>query len=338
MQPVRVAVIGCGYWGPNLIRNFSEIPGACLQLVCDLQQDRLDSIRRLHPRLETSRDTAEVMESSVEAVAIATSVSSHYTLAKQALLSGKHVLVEKPLTTSSEEAMELTAIAEERKLVLMVGHTFEYHSAVEVLKNLIQSGQLGKVYYIYTSRLNLGLFQKDINVVWDLAPHDVSILTYVLGANPTAVSAHGSSFVQPNIHDVAYLTLTFPDDILAHVHVSWLDPCKTRRITVVGSKKMVVYDDIASLEKIMIYDKGVNVLPHTNTFGEFQLSYRYGDISIPYVPFTEPLKLECTHFLDCIREGRRPKSDGRVGYQIVRVLETAQKSLNNGGHSIPIDW
>lgn len=335
---VRIGVVGCGYWGPNLIRNFLEIPGALVQMVADLQEDRLVHIKKLYPAVEVTRDYSAILESSLDAVVVATGASTHYQMAKLALIHGKHVLVEKPLATSSRDAEDLVNIARRHDRLLMVGHTFEYNPAVETLKNIIQAAEIGDVYYVNTSRLNLGLFQKDINVLWDLAPHDISILMYVLGTEPETVSARGSSFVQPGIHDVAYLTLSFPKGILAHVHVSWLDPCKMRKITVVGSKKMVVYDDVESLEKIRIYDKGVTVLPHTDTFGDFQLSYRYGDIKVPYVPLTEPLKIECAHFLDCIRAGRRPKSDGYVGSKVVRTLETAQKSLLNGGLAERISW
>ncbi len=328
---INVGVIGCGYWGPNLIRNFHEIPGARVPVVADLREDRLAHIKTMYPEVAITSDYRELLSPSVDAVIVATGVSSHYELARACLLHGKHVLVEKPLTTRSREAAELVELAERQSRILMVGHTFEYNPAVELLRDLVQSGEIGDVYYVNASRLNLGIFQKDINVVWDLAPHDISILLYVLGRQPMSVSARGSHFVQPGIHDVAYLTLHFPDHIFAHVHVSWLDPCKMRRITVVGSKKMVVYDDVESLEKIRIYDKGVNVLPHTDTFGDFQLSYRYGDISVPYIPLTEPLKIECTHFVECIREGKRPRSDGVAGFNVVRILEVAEKSLLNGG-------
>ena len=211
-----------------------------------------------------------------------------------------HVLVEKPITLNSHHAEALIEISRKKDFVLMVGHTFEYNAAVHTLKNLIDSGELGQIYYVDAARLNLGLFQRDLNVLWDLAPHDISILMYILDRTPISVSAHGMSFVIEGIHDVVYINLVFPDNILAHIHVSWLDPCKVRRITVVGSKKMVVYNDIESLEKIRIYDKGVETPPYTDTYGDCQFSYRYGDIVIPNIRFTEPLQKECQHFLDCI--------------------------------------
>jgi predicted dehydrogenase len=220
----------------------------------------------------------------------------------------------------------------------MVGHTFEYNPAVEMLKDIIASGELGQVYYAHASRTNLGLFQKDINVMWDLAPHDISIFLYVLGMDPISVSACGEAYVQPGIPDVVRMSMSFPNRIQAHVHVSWLDPCKTRRITVVGDKKMVVYDDVEALEKIKIYDKGVKRPEPTDNYGEFQLSYRYGDILVPRVPPHEPLKVECAHFADSILHSRRPRSDGEVGLKVVKILESAEKSLMGGGMSEPIVW
>lgn len=328
---VKVGVIGCGYWGPKLIRNFQEIPDAQMAVVCDLRVDRLAHIQELYPAVHATSDYKELLASDVEAVAVATPIPSHYVLAKEALLAGKHVLVEKPLTSNSEQAEELVELAEERGLTLMVGHTFEYNPAVEYLKKLIDSGDLGRLYYINATRVNLGIFQPDINVVWDLAPHDVSILMYILGQIPVTVSARGGAFVQPRIHDVAYLTLNFPNEVLADIRVSWLDPCKIRRITVVGSRKMVVYDDVEPTEKIKIYDKGVDVPPYSDTFEEFHLSYRYGDITTPAISGAEPLRLQCQHFLHCIRTGDEPRSNGRAGLEVVRILETATRSLLNGG-------
>lgn len=328
---VKVGVLGAGYWGPKLIRNFQEIPDAEMAMVCDLQEDRLAHIGELYPAIRLTKDYRELLASDVEAVAIATPIPTHYQLAKEALLAGKHVLVEKPLTSNSEQAEELVELAAETGLTLMVGHTFEYNPAVEYLRRLVSSGELGRIYYINATRVNLGIFQPDINVVWDLAPHDVSILMFVLGAVPVNVSARGGAYVQRRIHDVAYLTLHFPDEILADVRVSWLDPCKIRRITVVGSRKMVVYDDVEPTEKIKIYDKGVDVPPYSDTFEEFHLSYRYGDITTPAIPNVEPLRVECEHFLHCVRTGEKPRSDGQNGLEVVRILEAATRSLLNGG-------
>jgi len=330
-RQVKVGVLGAGYWGPKLIRNFQEISDADMAVVCDLRKDRLSHIQELYPTVRLTSSYHELLESDVEAVAIATPILTHHKLAKQALNAGKHVLVEKPLTANSEEAEDLVQTAERKGLALMVGHTFEYNPAVECLRKLISSGELGRIYYLNATRVNLGIFQRDINVVWDLAPHDVSILMYILGMIPVTVSARGGAYVQPKVHDVAYLTLQFPNDVLADVRVSWLDPCKIRRITVVGSKKMVVYDDVEATEKIKIYDKGVDMPPYSDTLEEFHLSYRYGDITTPAISGVEPLRLECQHFLDCIRTGERPRSDGRDGLEVVRILEAATRSLLNGG-------
>ena len=338
VRSIAVGVVGCGYWGPQLVRNFQSIPGADLQIVSDLSQERLEHIRGLYPAVAVTTQFSELLDSPVDAVAIATPVNTHFEMARQALLHDKHVMVEKPLTTDAGQAKELIAIAEERGRVLMVGHTFEYNPAVQYLKEYVESGQLGQVYYVNCTRVNLGIFQKDINVIWDLAPHDVSILLYVLGMRPDQVSARGSAYVQPKIEDVAYVTLNFPSGVMADIRVSWLDPCKIRRITVVGSKKMIVYDDVEPTEKIKIYDKGVDKPPYSDTMEEFRLSYRYGDITTPAIPGREPLSIECSHFLDCVRHGTAPRSNGHVGHAVVQILESAQRSLRNGGTVERVVW
>jgi len=240
-------------------------------------------------------------------------------------------MVEKPLTADADEADELATLADQLGLTLMVGHTFQYNPAVRVLRELVASGELGEIYYVDAARLNLGMFQHDINVLWDLAPHDISILLDVLNCDPTALSARGGASVRPDVHDVAYLELRFPGEILAHVHVSWLDPCKVRRVTVVGSKKMVVYNDVSDLEKISIYDKGVELPYETDRFDDFHLAYRYGTLQVPFIPFDEPLRLQCEHFVSCARTGERPRSDGRMGARVVRLLEIADHSLHHDG-------
>jgi predicted dehydrogenase len=336
---IKVGVIGCGYWGPKLARNFYEIPGAELSWTSDLSQDRLGHMKELYPKVHTTQDYRDVLQSDVDAVCIATPVSTHYRLVLEALRAGKHVLVEKPVAASVQEAEEIVAEGERLNRVVMVGHTFEYNPAVEAVKEIISNGELGEIYYINGTRVNLGLFQPDINVVWDLAPHDISILLYILGLVPEKVSARGGMYVQrkKGIHDVAYLSIYFPNGVLADIRVSWLDPCKIRRYTVVGSEKMLVYDDIAE-EKILIYDKGVDVPAYSDTVEEFHLSYRYGDV-LPYpVEWNEPLRVECQHFLQCIREGTEPRSSGKVGLRVVRVLEAAQRSLLNGGMREDILW
>ncbi len=340
MSSIRVGLIGCGYWGPKHARNLHELPGAELSWVCDLSQERLDHLTALYPEARATRDYQQVLASDVDAVIVATPVSTHHRLALDALRAGKHVLVEKPLTASVRQAEEIVAESERLGRVVMVGHTFEYNPAVEAVKAIVESGELGDLYYINGTRVNLGLFQPDINVVWDLAPHDVSILRFVLGMDPVKVSARGSAYVQVHrgIHDVAYLAFCYPNGVLADLHVSWLDPCKIRRYTIVGSHKMLVYDDIEPEKKILIYDKGVDLPPYSDTEVEFHLSYRYGDVTPYPVVWAEPLRRELEHFLQCIRQGCEPRSSARVGLRVVRVLEMAQHSLLNGQTWEDIPW
>ena len=335
---LTVGVIGCGYWGPNLIRNFINLKDARVKICSDLDERRLAHMRQLYPSLLTTTDYREVIEDGdVEAVVIATPVSTHFAIAREALEAGRHVFCEKPLTDSVSDGLSLIELADDRKLVLMVGHTFVFTAAVNKIKELINDGELGDVYYLSTARVNLGLFQEDINVVWDLAPHDISIMNYILGSRPESVSAVGHSYIQPDIEDVSFVSLRYPGSILANLHVSWLNPNKIRSTTVVGSKKMLVYDDISSLEKIRIYDKGVDVIPHYDTFGEFQLSYRYGDIHIPKLDDAEPLKIECQHFLDCVA-GAEQRSSGRHGLEVLLVLDAIDRSMRQSGSQITIDY
>jgi predicted dehydrogenase len=338
LRTVRVGVVGCGYWGPKIIRNLQGMPGADLAMVADLRPDRLEHIQALYPTVRVTTSYAEMLDSSVEALALATPVGTHYAMARDALLHDKHVLIEKPLTTNSQDAEELIRLAAERQRVLMVGHTFEYNPAVDYVRQFVARGDLGRVFYINSTRVNLGIFQKDINVIWDLAPHDISMLIYALGERPTQVSARGAAYVQPHIEDVAWITLGFPNGVIADMRVSWLDPCKIRRTTFIGSKKMLVYDDVEPAEKIRIYDKGVDTPPYSDTLEQFRLSYRSGDITTPAISGQEPLEIECRHFLDCVRGGQTPRSDGRVGWQVVRVLEEAHESLRSGGLVRTLNW
>lgn len=333
---VRLGVVGCGYWGPQLIRNFDSLPGVELVAVADKRSSRREYVRRQYPQVRVFEDHAEMFEAGIDAVVIATPIHTHYEIGMAALEAGKHILVEKPLTARVEEAEALVRAGEQRRRVVMVGHTFLYNPAVMELRRLVDTGDLGNLYYVDAARLNLGLFQKDINVIWDLAPHDISILLWVLGRRPTEVSARGSSCVQPGVHDVAYIELRFEDGLMCQIHVSWLDPSKVRRITMVGDRKMVVYNDAALNEKIRIYNKGVTAPPATDTFGEFQLSYRYGEIMIPHLQWQEPLSLECQHFIECIRDGVRPRSDGMQGLDVVRVLEAADASLHDGSRRVAV--
>lgn len=331
MNVIRVGVIGYGYWGPNLVRNFVEIPTSTAVAVADLDQKRLKQVQLRYPQIAVTNDYRDLFGLDLDAMVVATPPATHFGLAKDALLHGLHVLVEKPLTLASRDTEELIELAEEHDCILMASHTFVYNPAVRAVKEIIDSGEIGYIHYIDAVRVSLGLFQRDLNVIWDLAPHDISILLYILGCDPTSVSARGIACVQDGVEDVAYLALVFPNNVLAHIHLSWLDPCKARRITVVGSRKMVVYDDIESMEKVKIYDKGVEHPPYTNTFGDFQFAYRYGDITIPNLRFTEPLRLECSHFLECILTHQRPETDGYNGLRVVRIIETAQRSLANSG-------
>ncbi len=331
-------MIGCGYWGPNLIRNFSTLDDAEVKICADLSDDRLAHMKKLYPSIMVTTDYKDIInDPGIDAVVVATPVSTHFKFAAEALESGKHVFCEKPLTQKVEEGIKLIDIADENRKTLMVGHTFVYTAAVNKIRDLIKAGELGDIYYMSTSRVNLGLFQEDINVVWDLAPHDLSIMNYILESRPVAVSAVGHSYIQPDIQDVAFVTLSYPGSILANLQVSWLNPNKIRSTTVVGSKKMLVYDDVASLEKIRIFDKGVDVVPHYDTFGEFQLSYRYGDISIPKLDDAEPLKLECQHFLDCIG-GVEAKSSGRHGLEVLLALDAINRSIDANGAKIEIEY
>ncbi len=331
MDSINVGIIGCGYWGPNLIRNFIELPTSNVVAVADLSEERLAHIKSRYPQVEITKNYRDFFAMPLDAAVVATPPATHFRIARDCLQHNLHLLAEKPLTLSSQDAEELIEIAETRGLTLMVGHTFEYNSAVRALKEIIERGELGQIYYIDAVRASLGLFQRDLNVLWDLAPHDISILLYILGRDPIMVSAQGAAYIFKGKHDIAHVNLRFPDDILAHIHVSWLDPCKVRRITVVGSQKMVVYDDVETLEKIKIYDKGVEAPHYTDTFGEFQCSYRHGDVVIPNIHFLEPLRLECQHFLECIANHTEPQSSGRIGLKVVKVLEVAERSLQNGG-------
>ena len=338
-QILRVGAIGCGYWGPNLIRNFVEIPDAELVAIADLDQGQIDRIMGRFPQIQKStKNYRDFFEMDLDAVVIATPPQTHFVIAKECIENGLSVLVEKPITLDSREARELMEFAKEKGKVLMVGHTFEYNTAVRALKEMIDSGDLGEIYYIDGVRASLGLFQTKANVLWDLAPHDISILRYLIGGDPLSVSAKGMSCLDNGIEDIAYATFTFPNRILAHLRCSWLDPSKTRRITVVGSKKMVVYDDVEPLEKIKIYDKGVKAIRRTETYGDFQFAYHYGDVVAPYYRFEEPLRVQCNHFLDCIRTGNTPISDGVNGMRVVQILEAADYSMKHSGISVQVDY
>jgi predicted dehydrogenase len=333
-----IAVVGLGYWGPNWVRNLNHLGCAERVIACDLDAGRRERIAQLYPNTKTtSHFDRALADPEVEGVIIATPVGTHYEMARRALEADKSVLVEKPLATSPAEATDLVELARDRGRVLMVGHTFEYSAPVVKLRDIVASGELGEIFYISSTRANLGLLQHDVNVAWDLAVHDISIILMAMGQVPEAVSCHGESHYRRGIEDVALLTLHFPRGVLAFIHVSWLDPNKIRRTTVVGSRKMLVYDDTAPQEKIRVYDKRVDVQRYYDTFGDFQYSYRQGDIQIPRIDETEPLRLECEHFVDCIRNGATPRTDGLSGLRVVSVLHAASLSLRNGGRMTAVE-
>ncbi len=334
---MKIAVIGCGYWGPNLIRNFIQLNKVDEIYCCDINPKKIERVKTLFPSVKAVEDYHELLEMpDLDGAVIATPVYSHYPLAKEFLEQGKHVLVEKPLTHSLESAMELIKLAEEKKRVLMVGHTFEYTAAVNKIKEIVECGELGKILYVSCTRVNLGLFQKDINVVWDLAPHDISIILYVLGEFPVAVNCQGKAHFKTELEDVATTTLNFNNGLIAFIHNSWLDPKKIRKTTIVGTRKMLVYDDLELQEKIKIYDKGLDIPPYYDTFAEFHFSYRSGDTYSPRIEEYEPLRKQCDTFLGSIEKGTRPYSDGNNGLRVVTILEAASKSLKLDGRQVPL--
>jgi predicted dehydrogenase len=335
-DPVRIAVVGLGYWGPNLIRNISEFEGAQPVLACDLRRDALEAIARRYPAVETTTSFVDVLaDPRIEAVVIATPVSRHHPMAAAALRAGKHVFVEKPLAASSDEALDLIDRSNRSGLVLMPGHTFLYSPPVMRIKELIQSGELGDIYFISTSRVNLGLHQSDVSVAWDLGPHDFSILRYWLDESPSHASAMSRGCIIPNIPDVAFINLEFPSGAVAHVELSWLAPSKLRRTTIVASRKMVVYDD-QSAEPVRVFDSGA-MLPNPETFGEYKLTYRTGDIVSPHLEAAEPLYREIEDFCSAIRYGTVPRSSAELGLEVVRMIEAVDASLEFDGARVGID-
>jgi predicted dehydrogenase len=331
-KQIKVGVVGCGYWGPNLVRNFRSLPDCDLKMMCDISEKRLSHLRSLYPEVESSLDYGHMLNGiNLDAVVIATAVKSHFQMAKASLLAGKHTFIEKPMASASHECEELVELARKNGLVLMNGHTFLYSPAVRKIKEIIAKGDLGEIRYISARRLNLGLFQKDINVAWDLAPHDISIIQHIIGELPVTVNCRGSANITPGVEDVTTMCLSYPGQRTAIIHSSWLDPRKVREMTIVGSKRMIVYDDVAPLEKIRVFDSRVERPPHYDTFAEFHYAYHYGDVYAPYIKQEEPLKTECQHFLDCVRHGTTPLTDGNQGLELVRILEASSESLKRGG-------
>lgn len=327
----RLAVVGCGYWGSKHVRVISETPGADLALAIDPRRERVESLHATYPNLPVATELDAIHHHDIDGVVISTPISTHFALARKALRAGKHVLVEKPLATSSAECRELIELAKQQNRILMVGHTYEYHPAIIYLRDIVRRGDLGEIHYINSARLNLGLFQPDADVLWDLAPHDLSIIFYILGQRATSLSAWGHSHILPKIADVVYVNLEFGSGTSAHVHVSWLDPNKVRRVTIVGSKAMAVFDDVAINEKIRIYDKRFTFSAAGDDQTGFTPIYHHGDLVIPPISPAEPLRSECQDFVDSIATGRHARSDGHSGLRVVTALEAASHSMTNQG-------
>ncbi len=335
MTPLRVAVAGLGYWGPNLVRNLFELAETEIVRICDLDESALAKVARRYPSLAVTTRYEDLLEADeVDAILIATPVSTHHPLASAALEAGKHVFVEKPLAASSAQGLELIRLAERNKLVLMPGHTFLYSPPVNTIRTMIESGELGEIYFVSTSRVNLGLHQADVSVAWDLGPHDFSILRYWFEETPTHASAISRACVLPGVPDVAFINLEYASGTIAHVELSWLAPSKLRRTTIVGSEKMVVYDDTGN-EPVRVFDSGVT-LPDPETFGEYRLTYRTGDILSPRVDAREPLSLELADFVQSIRDGSSPRSSALLGLEVVRMIEAVDASLAQNGARVAV--
>ena len=334
---LHIGVIGYGYWGPNLVRNFVEVPGATVTMVADMSESQLKRINGRYPTIQTTTNVNDIFNNpTIDAVAIATPVSTHYQLALAALRAGKHVLVEKPMTFSTAEGEQLVEEAAKRNLTLMVDHTFVYTGAVRKMRELVQSGEIGEIYYYDSTRVNLGLFQHDVNVIWDLAVHDLSIIEYVLNKEPRAVSATGISHIEGQPENIAFLTIYYDDNLIAHVNVNWLAPVKIRRTLLSGSKKMIVYDALEPAETIKVYDKGVDIQSAQEIYSTL-IGYRTGDMYSPKLDHAEALQREALHFIDCIENGTQPETDGAAGLRVVKILEAANQSIKQRGGVIELD-
>jgi len=335
---IKVGVIGYGYWGPNLVRNFMAAPGSAVARVCDLRQERLAPLHRLYPGIKTCHQSTDLInDPQIDAVVIATPVSSHFELAMAALKAGKHVLVEKPLAVNSDQARRLIDEAAARKLVLLVDHTFVYTGAVRKIRELIAAKELGDIYYYDAVRVNLGLFQHDVNVIWDLAIHDLSIMDFVLPDKPVAIATTGISHIPGQPENVAYITLFFSAAQIAHVHVNWLTPVKVRHTLIGGSEKMILYDDLEPSEKLKVYHKGISVTPRPEDVYKMLVSYRMGDMWAPHLDNTEALQTEALHFIDCVEHSHQPDTDGQAGLRLVRMIEAAEASLHDRGRLIELE-
>jgi len=335
---IRVGVVGYGYWGPNLVRNFSEAPNTCVTAVSDMRAERLALVQRRYPGVQTTTNVAELLANpAVDAVAISTPVSTHFDLGMQALRAGKHVLLEKPMTTTSEQGETLIAEAERRGLVLMVDHTFVYTGAVRKIRELITSGKLGDIYYYDSVRVNLGLFQHDVDVVWDLAVHDLAIMDFLLNDHPHAIAATGMSHVAGGPENIAYLTGFFDGNVIAHINVNWLSPVKVRRTLIGGSRQMIVYDDMEPSEKIKVYDKGITITNGPESVYKMMIGYRTGDVWAPQLDMSEALRTEAQHFAECIEHSGQPLTDGYAGLRVVRMLEAATRSMKKRGALVELE-
>ncbi len=334
-KPIRVGAVGYGYWGPNLLRNLERLPDAALVAACDVSEANLSRLKGVYPHVATTTDVDELLRGfDLDAVIVSSPAPTHHEIGMKVLRSGRHCFVEKPLALTSADAEELVAEADSRNLALMVGHIMVYHSAIRWVKECIDSGELGEVLYVYSQRLNLGKVRSEENAFWSLAPHDVSTILHLLGETPDVVSATGAHYLQHKVHDVVFANLNFPSGRTAHIHVSWLDPHKVRKLTVVGSKKMLVFDDMEATEKVWIFDRGVEP-KRAMAYGE-DLALRFGDIRVPYIALMEPLATEVQHFLDCCADGGTPQSDGHDGLRVVRVLEAVDGSMERGGTPVEI--
>ena len=334
---IGIGVIGYGYWGPNLVRNFAECQGAAVRMVCDLRPAQLEKVQRRYPGVRVTTNPADVWnDPEVDAVVVATPVDRHFELAMASLQAGKHVLVEKPMTSTSEQANRLIDEAAKRRLVLMVDHTFVYTGAVRKMRELLETGELGDVYYYDSVRVNLGLFQHDVNVLWDLAVHDLSIMDFVLQQQPVAVSATGFAHVQGRPENIAYMTMFFDGSLIAHVNVNWLSPVKVRRTLLGGSRRMVVFDDLEASEKIKVYDRGISLNPSPENVYQMLIGYRAGDMWAPQIAVSEALTVEASHFVACIRDGAQPITGGEAGLHVVRLLEAATESMAKQGQLVTL--
>jgi predicted dehydrogenase len=335
---INIGVIGYGYWGPNVVRNLAEIPGFNIAAVSDLHQDRLNLIKSRYPTISITNNYQDLLDDkSITAIAIVTPVSTHFGLAMRSLEAGKHVFVEKPLTATSEQAVQLIKEAEMRKLVLMVDHTFVYTGAVRKIKEIIENNKMGDIYYYDSVRINLGLFQHDVDVIWDLAVHDLAIMDYVLPRYPIEVSATGMGHIPGSTNNIAYLTLFFEGSLIAHVNVNWLAPVKVRRTLIGGSQKMIVYDDLEPSEKVKVYDKGVTINNNVDNIHRARIGYRTGDLWAPQLDMTEALRVEMLHFSNCIEKGEKAITDGNAGLRVVQILEAATQSMANRGQLVKLN-